>query len=336
MAAYRVQLPIGFRRLEYPLHQRFPADLRVFINVGPQVLQQAVGPPPGLGNGVQIQYVRHFPRPDFRHQTGQSRLAVPILAVIRHKDVIVWAGPVKFHDSLPDRPRQLEGSQGQRLPVLQLGGVGGLQNVQHRRVVFPIAVAGLNDQPPVVQKGYEIQVVRLYPGIQQIGQLLGLHSFFPPDAQGIAHPVIKQGVCVPGVEGDSVRRPGGQLECRPQALRLLVNDMQGPGVFPRRAHDGADRPHPPVAQRDQASIGPASLSLDRKPGLPRLIQQGHALLRAGENVPLAVRRQGGYIPHPQFFLQPGIFKTGQFLPVRIQIAQDVNLLLLKAPAVLAG
>ena len=252
---HRIELSVDLRRLQHPDHQVLPADLRVLVDPGPQILQQALCAPLDHGHRPpRGEDIRDAPRPDLREQPGHAAGCVPVagLSVVRHGDHVLRVGPVKLQDRRPFCGVQVKGGIGQHLLLRQGGGL-------HRRedahlslgAVLPHLTA-CHRQPAVRQEGTKRDGLPVDPGVQEAQQPLPLAGFSvlsrPPGPQLFTRRVVKQRVFIPGVDTG----PGRQGIRLPPALCFLIDDPQAVTVLitgPVRIRE----PYPSIAEQGQAA-----------------------------------------------------------------------------------
>ena len=118
-----IELSIHLCGFQRPLHHALSSQLRVGVDEGPQVLQQAPGGVQLQGDFIgQVQQVRHVPRQDLGVELAEPRRGVAggvVLGVVPDLDAVLAAGAVEFQDPAAGAPAAVGDKMGWSLEELQ-------------------------------------------------------------------------------------------------------------------------------------------------------------------------------------------------------------------------
>ena len=277
------------------VHQGLPAQVRVPLDPGPQVLQHAPAAVDLQRQGI-VQDVGDPARRDLLVGPVHGGLPLGLIdggvkvvdglqGVVPDHDIVVLAAAVELVDPVAQVVVRADGAVDQhRPPVLQKvrgredGEPDGVQPV-------PAPDGGEQGRPVPLQQGQPRQGAAVDGGAGPVQHLLGRVLPFGLTAeQAVPLIEIQKGPRAGEQEGLLPRR-GVPLLVPVPGLRVDGADFPSVGEFQQRRH-------PPVREKDQRDPGPGpgQFALQGEEGLPLLVQDRHGV-RDGQIEPvLAVRR----------------------------------------------
>ena len=273
-----IELAVLLVGLQGADHQLVAAQVRVLVDEGPQVLQDALGAVLPQGQAAGVQDIRHVARQDLRVQLLEGGLAAAVnveLGVVLDLDAVGLAFLVEVDDRLPGVIGKIQAGVDQRGLLRQLGPGGGGQEGHTDGDVLVLVVILLEDgrHPSVGQEEEAADGVaadvRLDPGEEALPRsaaLLGLVGLEAEDR--VVHLVVEQVVPAAGV--DVVGVVGHDILLAPRLLlRIDGQELVAAGLG-RLVVIPLLHPHQAAGEGDQ--VVPHILPIQLKTDLHLIVQ----------------------------------------------------------------